>query len=340
MGPGVVADLHGIARLVKDRDGGGGHQVGNFLGADAHAGDADGQPLRRRSGGDLNHVAIVQRHTVNLDSVAVGILDIEGLAPVEEQFNAAQLPVGNVGDGGRLTGQGEGGNLLVPQEDKILLIAGKSRRGLLEGQRRIAHLVFHIGDELFLALVGGVLYPGGVIQRAPVGVRKQLVKDLLALGGRLGGLVIRQPALKPLKAKERGHKEHQNEHEIQGVEDHAAQPGAFAALFRHGLGCLRPLSIGLTGGRRLALPRTLLTGGLLRPDGCRLGRGLPHRLALGLLPGRLAVALGDQLGNIHRGSLIFRIEFSLIHGFPHFLTARPSRRSASFWGAPAAGNSC
>ena len=38
--------------------------------------------------------------------MAVGILDIEGLAPVEEQFNAAQLPVGNVGDGSRLTGQG------------------------------------------------------------------------------------------------------------------------------------------------------------------------------------------------------------------------------------------
>ena len=63
-------------------------------------------------------------------------------------------------------------------------------------------------------------------------------------------------------------------------------------------------------------------------------------LALGLLLGRCAVALGDQLGNIHRGLFIFRIEFSLIHGFPHFLTARPSRRSASFWGAPAAGNSC
>ena len=324
MGPGVVADLHGIARLVKDRDGGGGHQVGNFLGADAHAGDADGQPLRRRSGGDLNHVAVVQRHTVNLDSVTVGILDIECLAPVEEQFNAAQLPVGNVGDGGRLTGQGEGGNLLVPQEDKILLIAGKSRRGLLEGQRRIAHLVFHIGDELLLALVGGVLYPGGVIQRAPIGVGKQLVKDLLTFGGGLGGLIVRQPALKPLKAKERGHKEHQNEHEIQGVEDHAAQPGAFAVLFRHGLCHGRPLSAGLPD--RLALPYILLSGRLLRPGRVGSRQIFPHRLALGLLLGRCAVALGDQLGNIHRGSFIFRIEFSLIHGFPHFLTARPSRK--------------
>ena len=106
MGPGIVADLHGIARLVKDRDGGGGHQVGNFLGADAHAGDADGQPFRRCRGSDLNHMAVVQGNTVNLDGVAVGILDIEGLAPVEEQLNAAQLPVGNVGDGSRLTGQG------------------------------------------------------------------------------------------------------------------------------------------------------------------------------------------------------------------------------------------
>ena len=284
-------------------------------------------------------MAVVQRHTVNLDSVTVGILDIECLAPVEEQLNAAQLPVGNVGNGGRLTGQGEGSDLLIPQKDKILLIAGKARGGLLEGQRRIAHLVFHIGDELFLALVGGVLYPGGVIQRAPIGVRKQLVKDLLALGGRLGGLVIRQPALKPLKAKERGHEEHQDEHEIQGVEDHATQPGAFAAFFRHGLGRGRPLSAGLTGSG-LTLPRTWLTGRLLRPGRVGLRRIFPHRLAGGLLLGRGAVALGDQLGNIHRGSFIFRIEFSLIHGFPHFLTAQPSRKSASFWGVPAAGNSC
>ena len=338
MGLGVVADLHGLARLVKDGDGGGGHQVGDFLGADAHAGDADGQPFRRRSGGDLNHVAVVQGNTVNLDGVAVGILDIEGLAPVEEQLNAAQLPVGNVGDGSRLTGQGKGSDLLVPQEYKILLIAGKTRGGLLEGQLRIAHLVFHIGDELILALVGGVLYPGGVVQSAPIGVGEQLFKDLLALGGGLGGLIIRQPALEPLKAKERGHKEHQDEHEIQGVEDHATQPGAFAALFRHGLGCLRPLSAGLPGW--LTLPYILLTGRLLRPGRVGLRRIFPHRLAGGLLLGRGAVALGDQLGNIHRGSFIFRIEFSLIHGFPHFLTARPSRKSASFWGVPAAGNSC
>ena len=283
-------------------------------------------------------MAVVQRHTVNLDSVTVGILDIECLAPVEEQLNAAQLPVGNVGNGGRLTGQGEGSDLLVPQEDKILLIAGKSRRGLLEGQRRIAHLVFHIGDELLLALVGGVLYPGGVVQSAPIGVRKQLVKDLLTFGGGLGGLIIRQPALEPLKAKERGHKEHQDEHEIQGVEDHAAQPGAFAALFRHRLSRGRPLSAGLPGW--LTLPYILLTEGLLRPGRVGLRRIFPHRLAGGLLLGRGAVALGDQLGNIHRGSFIFRIEFSLIHGFPHFLTARPSRKSASFWGVPAAGNSC
>ena len=335
MGLGVVADLHGLARLVKDGDGGGGHQVGDFLGADAHAGDADGQPFRRRSGGDLNHVAVVQGNTVNLDGVAVGILDIVGLAPVEEQLNAAQLPVGNVGDGSRLTGQGKGSDLLVPQEYKILLIAGKTRGGLLEGQLRIAHLVFHIGDELILALVGGVLYPGGVVQSAPIGMGEQLFKDLLALGGGLGGLIIRQPALEPLKAKERGHKEHQDEHEIQGVEDHATQPGAFAALFRHGLGRGRPLSAGL-----LTLPYILLAGGLLRPGRVGLRRIFPHRLAGGLLLGRGAVALGDQLGNIHRGSFIFRIEFSLIHGFPHFLTARPSRKSASFWGVPAAGNSC
>ena len=51
-------------------------------------------------------MAVVQGNTVNLDGVAVGILDIVGLAPVEEQLNAAQLPVGNVGDGSRLTGQG------------------------------------------------------------------------------------------------------------------------------------------------------------------------------------------------------------------------------------------
>ena len=338
MGLGVVADLHGLTRLVEDGDGGGGHQVGDFLGADAHAGDADGQPFRRRSGGDLNHVAVVQGNTVNLDGVAVGILDIEGLAPVEEQLNAAQLPVGNVGDGSRLTGQGKGSDLLVPQEYEILLIAGKTRGGLLEGQLRIAHLVFHIGDELILALVGGVLYPGGVVQSAPIGVGEQLFKDLLALGGGLGGLIIRQPALEPLKAKERGHEEHQDEHEIQGVEDHAPQPRSFAALFRHCLGRGRPLSAGLPGW--LTLPCILLAGGLLRPGRVGSRRIFPHRLALGLLLGRCAVALGDQLGNIHRGLFIFRIEFSLIHGFPHFLTARPSRRSASFWGAPAAGNSC
>ena len=270
-------------------------------------------------------MAVIQRYTINLDSVTIRILDIEGLAPVEEQFNAAQLPVRNVGDR-LLSGKGEGGDLLVSQEDKILFVSGKTRRGLLEGQRGIAHLVFHIGDELILALVGGVLHPGGVIQGAPVGMGKQLVKDLLALGGGLGGLVVRQPALEPLKAKERGHKEHQNEHEIQGVEDHAAQPGAFPALFRHGLGCLRPLSAGLTSGRRLVLPCCGLPGRLLRPGGAGLGRIFPHRLALGLLPGGGAVALGDQLGNIHRGFFIFRIEFSLIHGFPHFLTARPSRK--------------
>ena len=269
-------------------------------------------------------MAVVQRHAVNLDGVTVHILNIEGLAPVEEQLNAAQLPVGNVGDGGRLTRQGEGSDLLIPQKDKILLIAGKARGGLLEGQLRIAHLVFHIGDELILALVGGVLYPGGVIQRAPVGMGKQLVKDLLTFGGGLGGLIVRQPALKPLKAKERGHKEHQNEHEIQGVEDHAAQPGAFAVLFRHGLRHGRPLSAGLPG--RLALPYILLSGRLLRPGRVGSRRIFPHRLALGLLLGRCAVALGDQLRNIHRGLFIFRIEFSLIHGFPHFLTARPSRK--------------
>ena len=280
--------------------------------------------------------------------MAVQQLNAVGAVALEGQFHGAQLPVGDITQifqGGVayvvLVHQGKGGNHLVAHADLVLLVTGQTGGGFQIVQLGGVHLLLHIADELFLALIGGVLGAGGFIQGAPVRVGKQLVKYLLCLGGGLAGFKILQPSVEPVHTEIGADKEHQDEHEIQGVENHAAGAGTLFLLLGHRGGRLAALRCGGGRGHRPSGP-----GGfrLSRSGGRSLGSGGSgagiDRLCLGGLGfclglggqqigvpivgfgGGLFCLLGigcgafrQQLLNIG-GFLALLIEFSLIHDEP------------------------
>ena len=172
---------------------------------------------------------------LGLNPVAVGTL--------EEEAYAVQLPVGDVGQirlnlaGGALVGtlggtlggiavdHGEVGDLLISQLDQVLGALAQTVGGLLIGQSLVAHQTRHVRNKGILALVHGVSDTGGIIQAAPVRMGKQLLENRLRLGSGLCGFKVTQPAVEPVQAEVHTYEEQEDEQEIQGVEDHAAQPG-------------------------------------------------------------------------------------------------------------------
>ena len=291
--------------------------------------------------------------------MAVEQLNAVGAVPLEHQFHAAQLPVGDVAQvfqGGVtyvvLVHQGKGGDGFIAHADLVLLVTGQTGGGLQVGQLGGVHLLLHIADEFLLALVGGVLGAGGFIQGAPVRVGKQLVKYLLCLCGGLAGFKILQPSVEPVHTEIGADKEHQDEHEIQGVEDYAAGAGPLFLLLGRRSG--RPPGGGRLGagsGRRLGgpgrnrggFPGNRLPGSSRRFLGNRLCRGsfgrqvpsgggfcgpggdhvrVPLRCHGCLLFGFLCLffrsggALRQQLLNI--GGFALLVEFSLVHGLPPY----------------------
>ena len=275
--------------------------------------------------------------------MTIQLLDIISSLTVEEHFHSAQLPVGNPTHVLELVGhifvfvfglvyQREGGYLFLIQPNQVLLIAGQTRRGFQIVKLGSAHLVLHIGDVGISTFIGGVLGSGGIVQRAPVGVGEQLGEDLLGLSIGLGHFIIRKPPVEPRQAEKGGQEEDQDEHKVQRVEDHAAQPGAGLLLFRSGLlrgrsgtlcgslGSIGPLGIaaGLStcGALRVsgplnvgALLRRPLTGGTLTACGPLRGRGRPSGSALlggyGFLSGRGRLRRGGALHGrrLHRRRL-------------------------------------
>ena len=302
----VVGDFHLSAALVEDGDHRLSHQAIHLLGAHAGTGGALRQIILCPGGGNLDDGVVVQGNVVDKGGVPVQLDHIVGACPVKVDLHRAQLPVGNflqilqlVGAGGLvLVRQSEGGNLFAAQANHILLVAGQACGGFQIRQLLIAYLVLHVGDVGILTLIGGILGTGGFIQGAPVRVGEQLGEDLLRLGGGLRQLKVGEPAVEPVQADEGAQEEHQNEQEIQGVENHAAQPGAGFLLLADGrlLGGHRPsggrpLSVG-AARRTLCGPGTGGSGGTLAAGTlgvCRMGG---HTAAGSLTAGRGGGTLG------------------------------------------------
>ena len=232
-----------------------------------------------------------------------------GAFPLELHIHLAQLPIGNgaqiaqsVVCLGVLVHQGKGGNHFLAQADFVLLISGQTGGGFQISQLSRINPALHEGHELFLAFIGRILSAGGFVQGTPVRVGEQLVKHLLGLGGGLGCFVIAQPAMQPGKADIGTYKEHQNEQEIQRIEDHAAGTGALLLFLGRRLGHgLHSLGSGRllpgSGGCRSARSRTGRSLGSL--VGSVLGSPFGSGLGLGLSGGR--IALGNQLLDIRSG---------------------------------------
>ena len=311
----VVGDGHLFAVLIGDGDGGQLHQAGDLLGVHAGTGGAFRQVFQSLGGGLLDGEVLIQGNAVDIGSVTVQLHDVVAFLTLEENFHSAQLPVGDVGDVFQvlqagsadliLVHQSESGDLFLAQTDDVLLITGQAGGGFHVGQGTVAHLFLHVGNVFFLAFVGGILGTGGVIQGAPVGIGEDFLEDLLRLDGGLGGFVVRQPAMEPLQADIGGYKEHQDEHKVQGVEDHAAQTGAFFLLL-------------LGGGRLFLSSGLLLRGSLLGRGfgiyglgGCFLGCGLSgEELIFGICVRRNGLLSRSLLGGgcgsgLLRGSVLF-----------------------------------
>ena len=201
--------------------------------------------------------------------------------------------------------QGEGGDALVIHLDVVLLVTGQTGGGLHIGQRGLPHLLAHVGRKGVLALIGGILDACQGVKSAPIRMVKELMEDLLALGIGLGGLIVLQPPFQVVEAQEGAQAENGDKQEIQGVEDHAADPGALL---------LRRLLDSCGGGS------SGLLGHGIRPG--LLGPGLGHLLPGGV--GGAAVGLVGLLllllnlrGEAALGSgTVFCFKFSLIHVLP------------------------
>ena len=335
----VIGDGHFRAGLILNGNGGLHHQAGNALDADLRAGGADGQEFLRGAGGDLDGKAVIQRHAVDVGRMAVHLLDQVTVLPGKEQFHFAELPVGNIGFLFLLSLQGEGCDPFVTQLDIILFVAGQARGGFHKGQGRIPHPLVHVGNEGILAFIGGILNARQIVELAPVGSSKQLVKYLLALDGGLGCLVIHQPVIQPVESQEGAARKNSDKQEIQGIENDGIQMGAFFLGLCH----LAALHIGIGVLGTLAAIGCLL-------GSSPIGRGplaVRHRPLLGSAPRSLGTGLGHLglrclgsalVGLIHlagrlllgsgsagpRGAVLC-FKFSLIH-FPRplYLTIQKS----------------
>ena len=301
----IVNHRHFRAGLVLDGNGGPHHQAGDALNVGLVTGGADGQELRGGGGGGLDGERFVQLHAVDIGLVAVYLLNQVSLGPVKVQCHRTQLPVGDVRHLFRMVFQGERGDALVIHLDVVLFITGKTGRGLYIGQLAFAHLLGHVGRKGILALVGGILNTRHGVEAAPIRVVKELVEHFFALGIGLGGFVVFEPPFQVVKTQERSQTENGDKQEIQGVENHAANPGSF--LFR---GLLDSCGGGSSG----------LLGHGTGP--CLLGPGLGH-----LLPGSVGgTAVGfvgplllllDFRGEAPLGSgTVFCFKFTLIHVLP------------------------
>ena len=301
----VVDHRHFRAGLVLDGDGGPHHEAGDALNVGLVAGGADGQELGGGGGGGLDGEGVVQLHAVDIGLVAVHLLDQVALGPVKVQRHCAQLPVGDFGFLLRMVFQGEGGDALVIHLDVVLLVTGQTGGGLHIGQRGLAHLLGHVGRKGILALVGGILNARHGVKGAPIRMVKELMENLFALGIGLGGLIVLQPPFQVVEAQEGAQAENGDKQEIQGVEDHAADPGT---LLLGGL-------LGSRGGGSSGLLRHGVRPGLLGPG---LGHLLPGGVggaAVGLVG--LLLLLLDLRGEAALGcGTILRFKFSLIHVVP------------------------
>ena len=180
---------------------------------------------------------------------------------------------------------------------------------------------------------------------------KQLLENRLRLGGGLCGFKVTQPAVEPVQAEVHTYEEQEDEQEIQGVEDHTAQPGALApgfgssgALLGRSLNTAVAVGCGdLPGNLRGiagSLPGSFLgIAGSFPGSGCLVrghlpllgglrGGGLPSdggfrgRLPSGGSLGSRILIFGggvpgcDDILYADPGALLLFVKFTLIHTLP------------------------
>ena len=335
----IVGHGHLCAGLILHGDGGLDHEAIDALDAGLCTGGADGQELLSGGGGDLDGKAIVQGNAIDISGMSIHLLDEVAILSCKEQLYLAKLPIGDVSLLFLLAFQGKGGDSLIPQLDKIFLVAGQACGGFHKGQGVISHLFGHVGNKGILSFIGGILNARQIVELAPVGSSKQLVKYLLALDGGLGCLVIHQPVIQPVESQEGAARKNSDKQEIQGIENDGIQMGAFFLGLCH----LAALHIGIGVLGTLAAIGCLL-------GSSPIGRGplaVRHRPLLGSAPRSLGTGLGHLglrclgsalVGLIHlagrlllgsgsagpRGAVLC-FKFSLIH-FPRplYLTIQKS----------------